>query len=556
MSMQRWLLVMEFGLLGASLALAQGRDIRYLGKPAAEWAQQLKSPEAQQRRCAAFALGKIGPQAQPAVDDLLALLKEDRDAAVREAAAGALGRIGQGNRGLLEGGRVVPALIQALKKDPSPQVRRSAAWALGLLGADVAPVAAPALVETLKNDADLAVLQNAAWALGALAPDNEEVVQASVSALRHCLRGKDAAVLRETAKALSKLGEAAHAALPELLLTCDHPNSETRAAAVRALLELATPQDKDAVAPALEKILKSDPNPDTRRNAALALGKVGDPAALPALQDILDKGDSKQKQQAALALGGINSAEAVALLRKTLKDADPELRLRAAVSLGKLAAIATDAYEDLLQIYTQDPQESVRLQAATALQKIGSQLTEAGNLAPLQKAVPQVLPIIQDPGQSPELRGRGLWVLRPLLVAVPDHSEILKALEQLVQEPRNGKNYLLRYDAAYLLGNFQRAAVSDKTLDVLAEFLRDKTIQLFTGPQAQTTGAGEGSAGGSQVRETGKGDGRLMALQALERIGRERIARHPGVVQALRQLVQDSEADNELRQRARRLLGE
>jgi len=86
------------------------------------WLSRLKSPDWQERRVAAFELGKI--KAAQALNPLLELLNDENDK-VRGVAALALGRIG--------GQQALYPLMERLK-DGSAYVRASAAKGLGYLG--------------------------------------------------------------------------------------------------------------------------------------------------------------------------------------------------------------------------------------------------------------------------------------------------------------------------------------------------------------------------------------------------------------------------------------
>src|SRR5688572_10304169 len=60
----------------------------------------------------------------------------------------------------------------------------------------------------------------------------------------------------------------------------------------------------------LEELLSS-PNEQVRVRAALAAGRIGNDAAIPALSSMLDKGSAKEREMAAFALGEIESLKAV-----------------------------------------------------------------------------------------------------------------------------------------------------------------------------------------------------------------------------------------------------
>ena len=90
----------------------------------------------------------------------------------------------------------------------------------------------------------------------------------------------------------------------------------------------------------LEKLLSS-PNAAIRERAVLAVGRIGDDKAIPALTALLEKDQSEQvRVMAAFAIGEIESAKGSDVILKTLKDpktAD-EVRARAVEAAGKIAA--------------------------------------------------------------------------------------------------------------------------------------------------------------------------------------------------------------------------
>src|SRR5262245_33006356 len=113
--------------LVASLGLAAARADEVTKDDVPRLRKMLKGGAAKDRVAAADDLGKLGavyaPDARPAAPDLIAVLKKDSDAKVREAVARALGRIDPDPKD------AVPVLKEALK-DKSAPVRRAAAGAL------------------------------------------------------------------------------------------------------------------------------------------------------------------------------------------------------------------------------------------------------------------------------------------------------------------------------------------------------------------------------------------------------------------------------------------
>ena len=73
-----------------------------------------------------------------------------------------------------------------------------------------------------------------------------------------------------------------------------------------------------------------------RRRAALAAGRVGDPALVPALIDLMNDQEPLIRQMAAFALGLVGDASAVERLSASLADSDPVVRGRSAEALGRI----------------------------------------------------------------------------------------------------------------------------------------------------------------------------------------------------------------------------
>src|SRR5688572_33145362 len=78
------------------------------------------------------------------------------------------------------------------------------------------------------------------------------------------------------------------------------------------------------------------PDRGIRRRAALAAGRIGLPAAVPALAKLLGDPEVEVRQMAAFALGLIADKSAIPALLPLLKDAEPLVRGRAAEALGQI----------------------------------------------------------------------------------------------------------------------------------------------------------------------------------------------------------------------------
>jgi len=91
--------------------------------------------------------------------------------------------------------------------------------------------------------------------------------------------------------------------------------------------------NRDVVSPLIE--LLSDPQPDLRMHAALALGNVGDPVAVPALISALDDEEPNVRFHAIEALGAVGAGDAVDRLAEIARSGDFFLSFPAVAALGR-----------------------------------------------------------------------------------------------------------------------------------------------------------------------------------------------------------------------------
>jgi HEAT repeat protein len=233
---------------------------------------------------------------QRAVEPLIVVLR-DSDRAVREAAVAALTAIG------------APAVepLGACLRDSNLTVQESAAAILASIGdARVAD----GLIASLAS-ADWVVRMHAATALGRIGEAR------AVPALMPLLQDKVKAVREESSTALARLGPAA---LPVLVGALEHAEWLVRLHAVEALGKTKSPEavepllkllfndrdsslKEDAVralgeighASAVDFLLTAMKEPGLRPLVAEALGRIGDPKAVPALVAVVE-GTSRPDQ--------------------------------------------------------------------------------------------------------------------------------------------------------------------------------------------------------------------------------------------------------------------
>jgi len=141
-------------------------------------------------------------------------------------------------------------------------------------------------------------------------------------------------------------------------------NAFARRDAAKALGEIG---DATTVEPLIAAL--KDPKKDVRDAVVEAIGKLGgDPRAVAAFAEPLKNGNSIAREEAASALGKIKHKSAVEHLVPVLKDEDCFVRQSAAAALGKIGDPA--AVESLGQAI-KDEDKDVRQAAVIALGEIG-----------------------------------------------------------------------------------------------------------------------------------------------------------------------------------------
>ena len=115
------------------------------------------------------------------------------------------------------------------------------------------------------------------------------------------------------------------------------------------------------------KALKGD-DPESRAQAAVALGKLGNSAAVEPLIAVLQDQSSAVRGAAANSLGKFSDTHAVEPLIALLQDPDAKVRALAARALGRLGDSRALAP---LQKLAQDADETVRDKAREAVNKLG-----------------------------------------------------------------------------------------------------------------------------------------------------------------------------------------
>lgn len=185
---------------------------------------------------------------------------------------------------------------------------------------------------------------------------------------------------------------------------------------------LADPRFVPEVLEVFEATAGDDPR--VRRYLALALGRLRDPRAVPALARVArgEGGDADTQVYAVLALGAIGDPAALPALIPLASSSDPGLRKAVAHALGALPGEESRA---ALAAALEDEVEDVRWNASLALARRGDAAAAPVLLAMMDRAHME-----RVPGLSSEQRDQAMLEAIRVAPAVPDPA-LRPALERL-----------------------------------------------------------------------------------------------------------------------------
>ncbi len=220
-------------------------------------------------------------------------------------------------------------------------------------------VAVPKLIELLKDDEDKVVRNSAARALGKIADEDQK--NKILNALEVGLEDPDIRVRANSCWALGKIGD--RRAVKLLSKMVDPSQRFYTMSADPTSDQISEAEASDQLK---EEGMKSS---DVIIAAVKALGRIGDPDAIDALERALDdESDGQVRCAACLAMGKIGSKDATPSLLNALKDQYWYVRRDAAKALKKIKdQRAIYSLESLLD----DMYDQVKKSAKKALLAIG-----------------------------------------------------------------------------------------------------------------------------------------------------------------------------------------
>jgi HEAT repeat protein len=264
---------------------------------------------------------------------LLRQAREDADPTARREAILAIGRERD------------PAAFRALSeflKDPSPDIQRAAVAGLGRMGdaAAIPMLTGPRLMRSPSTDVRWAAVSavgrigglDAVEALVRASGDEEWVVRnQAVNDLRRILAEAAGSRDGRTVRLLTAL------------LDTDQPD----------IVEIVLDAVEAAGGRMLEPVLRALPHrrssPVWRANAAAALGRIGNPAAVPFLVRLLGDSDGRVRRSAVEALGRTGDGRAAGAVLAALEDIQSEVQREAVGALTRFGSRGTDPIHHALR---------------------------------------------------------------------------------------------------------------------------------------------------------------------------------------------------------------
>lgn len=284
-------------------------------------AQQLESDDQHVRDCVAFAIGTMGRRGEPAVDALIAALKDnsEQDASSEPSPISeALRRIGTA---------AVPALLREATGSQDSQDKLAKALA------QIGPAATEPLIAALQNETGR-VRAIAAQAIGQM----RSIPAIAVQPLANCLQVDDPELRAAASAALGHVGKLDANVINQLRGLSEDADDRVRSAATLAVA--TTDGDQEYVTNLLMNAVQ-DASELVRRSAVVGLTKIESDRGevIDALVVGLSDSDSIVRRDAAIAIGAIgpSARRATERLIELLAGDDNSVRAAAATSLGSVA---------------------------------------------------------------------------------------------------------------------------------------------------------------------------------------------------------------------------
>jgi len=149
-------------------------------------------------------------------------------------------------------------------------------------------------------------------------------------------------------------------------MATDSATDDLKQGAMRALGDLGSRKAVDKLRKIAEDGLQGKAN---RMTACDALGKIGDPAAIPSLVSAANGDDPNVRSSAVAALASFGDADARAAIQGALRDSVALVRIAACKACAKLRL--SEAVPAIIYKATNDPEKAVKTEAMRSLADLG-----------------------------------------------------------------------------------------------------------------------------------------------------------------------------------------
>jgi HEAT repeat protein len=149
-------------------------------------------------------------------------------------------------------------------------------------------------------------------------------------------------------------------------MATDSATDDLKQGAMRALGDLGSRKAVEKLRKIAEDGLQGKAN---RMTACDALGKIGDPAAIPSLVSAANGDDPNVRSSAVSALASFRDADALAAVQSALRDSVALVRIAACKACAKLRL--SEAVPAIIYKATNDPEKAVKTEAMKSLADLG-----------------------------------------------------------------------------------------------------------------------------------------------------------------------------------------
>ena len=180
------------------------------------------------------------------------------------------------------------------------------------------------------------------------------------------MKDEDKKLLPGVIKLIGRAGGPAEEDILLNWMATDSATDDLKQSAMRALGDLGSRKAVEKLRKMAEDGLQGKAN---RMTACDALGKIGDPAAIPSLVTAANGDDPNVRSAAVAALASFRDADAVAAIQSALRDSVALVRIAACKACARLKL--AEAVPAIIYKASNDPEKAVKTEAMKSLADLG-----------------------------------------------------------------------------------------------------------------------------------------------------------------------------------------